>query len=185
MKFINTPKDQYITRIKSEGMTYSRTSIHCPLCRSIFPKRSFEDHVYQEHSARADECFAMLFGIPFPTRCSCGHDIHYVRGKGFPVQCPNCATGTFSTPEYKDVNDANLHIHQLEEMLANAKNEAKRLKKQAEVDKIPLDKLPFPSRKNPIFLMKLSKLMRVAAVNGDQKQIFDLANIVDSFIKGA
>jgi len=183
LKFITEPKPQYVTHQKTEGMKYSRTTIHCPLCRQPFPKRNFEDHVYHDHGARVDECFAMLLGLPYPYRCSCGKDLHYSRiNKGFPVSCGNCATGTLSKANYTSADDAHQHYLQLKALAAQAQAEELRLKKEAELSRIPLDQLPFPSRKDPRFLKRLSMSIRVHAVNGDKEKLQELANIIDRML---
>ena len=183
IKFIDTPKDQYVTRLKAEGMKNTRTTIHCPLCNAPFPKRNFEDHVYKEHGARADECFARLYGLPTPTRCSgCGNPLHYVRHKGFPVTCAKCTTGTVTGVEYKNADEANAHIAQLAALLANARAQAKKLAKEAELDKVPIQELPFPSRKDPRLLQRISKMMRTFAINGEKERLIELANFIDKKI---
>lgn len=184
LKYITQPKEQYVTHQKTEGMKYSRTTIHCPLCRTPFPKRVFEDHVYQKHPLRVDECFAMLFGLPHPYRCTCGKDLHYSRTfKGFPVSCGNCATGTLSKAEYTSADDAHKHFVQLQALAAQAKAEEKRLKKEAELSRIPIEQLPFPSRKDPRFLQRLSQKIRTAAVECDKEALFGLANLIDGMLK--
>ena len=184
LKYITTPKEQYVTHQKTEGMKYSRTTIHCPLCRTPFPKRVFEDHVYQKHPLRADECFAMLFGLPHPYRCTCGKDLHYSRTfKGFPVSCGNCATGTLSKAEYTSADDAHAHAEQLRQLMLQAQAEEKRLKKEAELSRIPIEQLPFPSRKDPRFLQRLSQKIRLHAVNCDKDQLIALANLIDGMLK--
>jgi hypothetical protein len=185
LKYITEPKEQYLSHQKTEGMKYTRTTIHCPLCKGPFPKRQFEDHVYQYHGSKVDECFAMLFGLPFPYRCSCGKDLHYSRiYKGFPTTCGNCATGTLSRAEYKSPEDAHAHKEQLKELLAFAEAEEKRLKKEAELSRIPLEQLPFPSRKDPRFLQRLSQKIRLHAVNCEKEELFAIANLIDKMLKG-
>lgn len=183
LKYITEPKPQYVTHQKTEGMKYTRTTIHCPLCKSPFPKRNFEDHVYHDHGARVDECFAMLFGLPHPYRCSCGKDLHYSRTyKGMPTTCGNCATGTLSKAEYTSADDAHKHFLQLQALAAQAKAEEIRLKKEAELSRIPIEQLPFPSRKDPRFLQRLSQKIRLHAVNGEKEQLFALANLIDHIV---
>ena len=185
LKYITEPKEQYVTHMKTGDMKYTRTTIHCPLCRAPIAKRGFEDHVYSEHGSRVDECFALLFGLPQPYRCSCGKDLHYSRTyKGFPTTCGNCATGTLSMAEYKSPEDAHAHKEQLRQMLAFADAEEKRLKKEAELSRIPLDKLPFPSRKDPRFLQRLSQKIRTHAVNCEKDELFAIASLIDKMVKG-
>lgn len=184
LKYITTPKPQYVTHAKTEGMKYTRTTIHCPLCRAPFPKRSFEDHVFHDHGARVDECFSMLFGLPHPYRCSCGKDLHYSRTfKGFPASCGNCSTGTLSKANYTSADDAHQHFLQLQEMAAQAKAEEIRLKKEAELSRIPIEQLPFPSRKDPRFLKRLSQKIRLHAVNCEKDELIALANLIDRMLK--
>lgn len=180
LKYITEPLDKYVTRTKNANMTYTRTTITCPLCMAPFPKRDFENHVFNGHGTRVDECFAKLFGISHPSRCTCGKELHYSPNhRGFPTTCGNCATGTLTGVEYKSVDDANAHVSQLEALLAQAKAQARKLEKEAELEKIPLEKLPFPSRKDPSLLMRISKLLRTHAVNGDRDKLIELANFID------
>lgn len=183
IKYIDTPKEQFVTRMKTGEMKYTRTTIHCPLCTSPFAKREFEDHVYKMHGTRADECFARLYGLPYPTRCaSCGNPIHYVRHKGFPLTCANCTTGTVTGVEYKNADDAHKHVEQLTALLAQARSEEKRLAKEAELDRVPIEQLPFPSRKDPRFLQRVSKMMRTFFINGEKERGIELANLIDKVI---
>lgn len=185
MKYITEPKEQYVTHQKTGDMKYTRTTIHCPLCKGPFPKRQFEDHVYSMHGSRVDQCFAMLFGIPTPFRCTCGKELHYSRvHKGFPATCGNCATGTLSKAEYTSPEDAHQHAEALLAQVAFARAEEKRLKKEAELSRIPLDQLPFPSRKDPRFLQRLSQKIRLHAAGCEKEELFGLANIIDKMLKG-
>lgn len=186
IKYITEPLEQYVTRHKSAETNYTTTEIHCPLCRTVVSKRGFEDHVFGVHGTRADEAFARLFGLPFPVRCTCGKELHYDRAhKGFPTSCGTCATGCTSQLSYESADDAHKHIEQLEQMLADARAEEKRLKKEAELSRIPLKDLPFPTKKDPRFLKRISMDIRVAAVNGDKQQLLDLAGIIDSLLSNA
>lgn len=185
LKYITEPLDQYVSRQKGPGMKHARTTIHCPLCKGPFPKRSFEDHVYQYHGAKVDECFAMLFGLPFPYRCSCGKDLHYSRNyKGFPTTCGNCATGTISNAEYKSPEDAHAHLEQLKQLVAFAESEEKRLKQEAELSRIPLEQLPLPSKRDTRFLRRLSQKIRLHTVNGERDELLAIANLIDKKLKG-
>lgn len=188
LNYITEPLAQYVTRTKGEGMKHTRTSYHCPLCRAVIPKRNFEDHVLTEHAVRAQECFAMLYGVPWPAKCKvCNRDLHYSPAhKGFQRVCGTCIMGSNSaatSTEYKNADDARQHIAKLEALLANAKEEAKRLDREAELDRIPLKELPFPSRKDPRFLMRVSKLMRMYAINSEKERLVDLANTIDAKLK--
>ena len=182
--YVTEPKEQYVTRQKTGDMKYARTTIHCPLCRQPYPKRVFEDHVFHDHGARADECFAMLYGLPFPARCSCGKELHYSRtAKGFPTTCASCTTGAVSKANYASADDAHRYIEQLQALIAEARSEEKRLKREAELSRIPIEQLPFPSRKDPRFLLRLSQRIRTAAAECDKETLFGLANLIDRIIK--
>jgi hypothetical protein len=186
LNYITEPLEQYVTRTKGEGMKHARTSYHCPLCRAVIPKRTFEEHVLTEHAMRAQECFAMFYGVQWPAKCKCcNRELHYSPAhKGFQRVCGNCMMGNATgSTEYKNADDARNHIAELEAMLANAKEEAKRLEREAELDRIPLKELPFPSKKDPRLLMRVSKVMRVYAVNGEKDKLIELANLLDSKIK--
>ena len=176
------PLPQFVTHTKTAGMKYTRTSYQCPLCQIPFSKREFEEHVYKVHATRADECFAKLFGVPWPARCTCGRELHYsTTHKGFQTSCGNCAAGTITgTAEYKNPEEAKKAAAQLKAMLLHAQSEAKRLAKEAELERIPLAELPFPSRKDPRMLIRISKEMRVAAINGEKDKLIQLANFLDS-----
>jgi len=187
VKYLTEPKDQFVTRTKNPGMLYTRTTIHCPLCKAPFSKREFEEHVYRVHGSRADEVFALLYGVPWPAKCSCGKPLRYSRvHKGFPTSCGTCDMGLVATAvpmEYANAEDAKKHVEQLEAMLVKAREEAKRLEKEAEFDKIPTSELPFPSRKDPRLFRRISKLIRLYAANGDQEKLFELANLMDKMLK--
>lgn len=68
IKFITEPLQQYVTRTKTKDMVYARTTYTCPLCKVSVSNREFLKHVNTTHALRKDECFAMLYGVPFPTR---------------------------------------------------------------------------------------------------------------------
>ena len=176
------PLPQYVTRSKTAGMKYTRTNYQCPLCQIPFSKRDFEDHVYKVHATRADECFAKLFGVPWPARCTCGRELHYsTTHKGFQTTCGNCTAGTITgVAEYKNADEAKKAEAQLKAMLLHAQAEAKRLAKEAELDRIPLNELPFPSRKDPRMLRRIAKELRVYAINGEKDKLIQLANFLDS-----
>jgi hypothetical protein len=176
------PLPQYVTHVKTAGMKYTRTNYQCPLCQIPFSKREFEDHVYKVHATRADECFAKLFGVPWPARCTCGRELHYsTTHKGFQTTCGNCTAGTITgVAEYKNADEAKKAEAQLKAMLLHAQAEAKRLAKEAELDRIPLNELPFPSRKDPRMLRRIAKELRVYAINGEKDKLIQLANFLDS-----
>ena len=180
LNYKTIPLPQYVTHTKSEGMKYTRTTYHCPLCQAPFSKREFEAHVYKYHGPRADECFAKLFGVPWPARCTCGHELHYSQTyKGFPTTCGNCTAGTITGAEYKNEEEARKAEAQLKALLVHAQAEAKRLAKEAELERTPLNELPFPSRKDPRFLKRISKDMRTYAINGEKEKLIQLANFID------
>lgn len=184
IKYITEPLPKFVTRIKPAGAKYTRTTYTCPLCNGPFPKKDFEDHVRKTHGSRLDECFARLFGLPWPYRCACGKDLRYSSAQGgFPDKCGSCSTGNITTPNYKDANDAHNHVEQLKQLLANAEAEEKRLKREAEMEKIPLEELPFPSAKYVTLMRRLSKAIRINAVNGDQEKLLELANFLDKKLK--
>ncbi len=184
IKYITEPLEKFITKQKGEGQKNFRTTIHCPLCLAPFSKREYEDHVFSKHSARVDECFAKLFGLQFPARCECGRDLHYSRTyHGFPKSCGHCDTGCVNGQiEFKNSEDAAKRVEQLKTLLAHAQEEQKRLKKEEDDERIPLSELPFPTRKDPRLLRRVSKLMRVYAINGEQKNLTDLANFLDKLV---
>lgn len=183
INYITTPIDKYVSRQKTGDMKYARTIITCPLCQIPHSKREFEEHVYKVHGPRADEAFAKLFGAPWPARCTCGKELHYSQAnKGFPRTCGNCATGNVTGIEYHTSAEANLHVNQLKAMLAQAQEEAKRLAKEEELDKVPLNELPFPTRKDPRFIQRISKMMRNFAINGEKDELIKLANFIDGTI---
>ena len=65
-------------------------------------------------------------------------------------------------------------------MLAHAQAEAKRLAKEAELERTQLNELPFPPTKDPRFLKRISKAMRTYALNGEQDKLIQLANFIDA-----
>lgn len=188
IKYVTGALEQYTVKHRSAETNYTTTEYICPLCRVQVAKRSFEQHVFKTHGARADEAFARLFGIQSPARCSCGKDLHYSEAhKGFPTICGTCAAKdtvatTGQLPDYKNADDAHNHVKKLEELLAAAKAEEVRLKKEAELSRIPLDQPPFPSMRYNPFMRRLAMAIRTHAVNGEQQKLFDLANLIDSKI---
>lgn len=180
-KFIDKPLDQYVTIHKDSTMTNARTTYQCPLCKLPFSKREFEGHIYQVHSARAEEAFAMLYGLTYPVRCTCGKELRYNSlHKGFPRTCGNCSTGAVESPKYQNADDAHKHIEQLQAMLEQAREAEKRLKQEAEISRKPLKELPFPSYKYNNFMKKLSMEIRFNAVQMDKAKLLELANYIDS-----
>ena len=187
LTYITKPKENFLTRTKSDGMKYTRTSVQCPLCFGAHDKRKFEAHVFDTHGARVDECFAKLFGLSYPVRCNCGKELHYSRAKkGFPTSCGNCVTRPSNGTEYRSADEAKRAATTFKAQLAFAQAEAKRLAKAAKLDaelsRIPMANLPFPSRKDPRLLIKISKELRTHAVNGDQQKLIALANFIDEKI---
>jgi hypothetical protein len=65
-------------------------------------------------------------------------------------------------------------------MFLHAQAEAKRLAKEAELERIPLNELPFPTRKDPRFIQRISKEIRVHAINGEKDKLIQLANFIDA-----
>ena len=181
IKYITEPLQQYVTRTKTKDMKYTRTTIHCPLCKAPFSIRDFAKHVDSEHGVRKDECYAMLLGVPYPSRCTCGKELHYSDAhRGFPKTCGNCATGTTSKLNYKNAEDAHKHAEQVRALLATILEEEKRLNQEAELSRIPLDQLPYPTRKDKRFLKRLSMAIRVFAVNCEKEKLVELANTIDA-----
>lgn len=181
IKFITEPLQQYVTRTKTKDMVYARTTYTCPLCKVSVSNREFLKHVNTTHALRKDECFAMLYGVPYPARCTCGKELHYSESHhGYPKTCGNCATGCTSKLNYKNAEDAHKHIEQLEAMLAQAKKEEKHLKQEAELSRIPLADLPYPTKKDARFLKRLAMSIRTYAVNCEKEKLQELANIIDA-----
>lgn len=179
IQYVTEPRDQYVTRVKTGTMKYARTDYTCPLCNVSYSRREFDSHVSGKHGKRYDEAYAMLFGLPYPVRCTCGKELHYsALNKGFPKTCGNCSTGCVSVPKYSSAEDAHKHAEQLRQMLANAKAEELRLKKEAELSRLPLKDLPFPSRKYVTFLKRLAMDIRCYTVNGETDKLKDLANFI-------
>lgn len=161
LNYITTPAEQWINVIKTPSMKKAKTEYECPLCHLPFPKRGFENHVYENHKNRVDEAFALLYGLPYPARCSCGKELHYSPShKGFQKTCGQCNSGLVEEVKYKSSDDAHKHVEQLEQMLAQAKFEENKLKKEEELQKIPLEKLLFPSQKYKSFIKRLSNMIR-------------------------
>lgn len=183
-KFIDKPLDQYVMVYKDSTMTNARTTYQCPLCKLPFSKREFENHVYKVHSARAEEAFAMLYGLSYPVRCTCGKELRYSSThKGFPRTCGSCQTGTSEVVQYQNADEAHKHIEQLQAMLENAKVEEKRLKAEAELSRKTVKDFPFPSYKYNNFMKKLSMEIRINAVQMDKAKLLELANWIDSSVK--
>jgi hypothetical protein len=181
--YFTKPLPQYISTSLVPGMKNHRTTYTCPLCRGTFSKREFEGHVFKTHGSRIDEAFAMLYGIPFPCRCTCGKELHYSQAKrGFPKTCGNCSMGSVDTPQYKSADDAHAHVEQLQAMLANAKAEEVRLKKEAELSRVPIEQLGFPSSKYNPFLRRLTMKIRACVCNHELDKLKELANFIDSRI---
>ena len=168
IQYITEPREQYVTRVKTGTMKYVRTDYTCPLCNVPYSKRDFDAHVRATHGKRYDEAYAMLLGLAYPVRCTCG----------------NCSTGCNETVQYSSAEDAHKHAEQLRQMLANAKAEELRLKKEAELSRIPLKDLPFPSRKYVTFLKRLAMDIRCYAVNGETDKLKELANFIDNKVAG-
>ncbi len=184
IKYLTTPLPQYVTRNKTDGMVYARTNITCPLCKCAVPSRKFEEHVSTSHALRADECYAMLYGAKWPARCTCGKDLHYSpKHKGFPTSCGVCDMGLTNEVHYKNADDAHKHAEQLRAQLANAIAEEKRLAQEAELSRIPLDKLPFPTKKDFRFLKRLSISLRTYTAGLEKDKLFGLADVIDNMLK--
>lgn len=182
-KYTNTPAQQFVVETKSQGKNYTNTDYICPLCKTQVRKRYFGEHVDKIHALRKDEVYARLFGLAYPVRCSCGNELHYDdTKKGFPSSCGKCNGIEAMEKEYKNAEDAHDHVEQLKELLARAQAEEVRLKKEAEMEKIPIEELSFPSIKYEKFMRRLSKLIRVHAVNADKEKLFELANLIDKKI---
>ena len=182
--YITKPLPQYVTSTVAPGMKNHRTTYTCPLCKVSYSKREFESHVFTTHGTRSGEAFAMLYGVPYPSRCTCGKELYYSTAKkGFPKTCGNCSMGSTEPPKYKSADDARKHVEQLQALLAAAKAEETRLKKEAELSRIPLKDLPFPSMKYVSFLKRLTMDIRTYAVNGELDKLKELANFIDSKIE--
>lgn len=179
--YITEPKAEFVTRTKTADMVYARTTYTCPLCKQSISNRQFDEHVDTVHATRRDEVYARLFGVEYPARCTCGKELHYSpANKGFPKTCGTCNMGTVSKVTYKNADDAHKHIEQLKAMLANAMEEEKRLKEEAELSRIPLADLPLPTGKDVRFLKRLSFAIRVHTVNCEKDKLLELANVIDS-----
>jgi hypothetical protein len=181
--YYTKPLPQYVSTKLEQGMKNHRTTYTCPLCKIPYSKREFESHVFKTHANRIDEAFAMLFGIPYPSRCSCGKELHYSQSnRGFPKTCGNCTMGSVDAPQYKNADDAHKHVEQLQAMLANARAEETRLKKEAELSRIHIEQLNFPSSRYNAFLRRLTMNIRTYAVNWEPEKLKELANFIDSKI---
>ncbi len=181
LQYITEPLEQYVTRTKTNDMVYARTTIQCPSCRQTFSKREYEDHVMKIHGANVDKVFAALFGLQFPVRCTCGKELHYIPAKkGFPKVCGSCSMGSSTTSTYKNADDAHKHVEQLEALLAVAKAAEKKLAQEAELSRVPLMELPFPTRKDPRLLRRISMDLRTYTINGEKDKLLELANFIDN-----
>lgn len=180
MKYITEPLERFTVKRKSPDSNYTLTDYVCPFCKEQVSKRNFEQHVFSQHGRRSDECFAMLFGVPFPARCACGKELHYSSArKGFPTTCGDCATGSTAQAKYQSAGDAHKAVEQLAQMLANAKAEEIRLKKEEELSRVPLEQLGFPSSRYNPFMRRLSMAIRTHAINGEKDALIKLANLID------
>ena len=183
IRYKTTPLPQFVVELKSPGKNYTNTDYVCPLCKTQVRKRYFGEHVDKVHALRKDECFAKLFGLQVPVRCSCGKELHYSEAqKGFPTSCGKCSENDVAERTYKNADDAHSHVEALKELLAKAQAEEIRLKKEAEFDKVPIEELPFPSIKYSQFMRKLSRLIRIHAANGEKDRLFELSNLIDKKI---
>lgn len=170
---------QYLTKQKAEGAQKAMNLIHCPSCRQPFYARAFEQHVYTTHGANADKVFAMLYGLEYPVKCSCGRELRYSEThKGFPVKCGHC-TGAKGDTQYATAEDALKEAQELEERAAAAREAAKQIAAARDLSNLPLQQMPFPTKKDPRLLRRISMDMRTYAVNGDKDRLIDLANYVD------
>lgn len=182
--YITKALDKWTTVIKTPQMKKARTEYECPLCHGTVKKRDFEEHAFKEHKSRSEEALSLLYGLPYPYRCSCGKDLHYSSlHKGFPTCCGNCSTGTVTEVDYKNSKEARTHIEQLEQLLKIARDKETQLKKEEELSKIPLDKLLFPSIKYKYFMKRLSSQIRVSVINGEKDKLIEIANLIDNKFK--
>ena len=184
VKYVNTPLPQYVVKYKSPKVkNYTLTDYVCPLCKAQTRNRFFSEHVDKGHAQRKDELYAKLFGLSYPVRCKCGKELHYSdANKGFPVKCGKCNDTDAMNVEYKNADDAHNHVEWLKEQLAVAQAEEIRLKKEAELEKIPIEQLPFPSIKYSKFMQRLSRLIRQYGINGEKERLIDIANMIDKKI---
>lgn len=181
INYVTIPIEKYVTRNKPEGAKHSRTSYTCPLCGETVAERKFEEHVKTDHPANVDKAFALLFGLEYPVRCSCGKMLHYSPANhGFPTSCSMCAESSHGTMVYTSAEDALNHIKKMEEDIAYARQEVKRLEMEAELSCTPLKDFPFPTRKDTRFLKRLAIELRTHTVNGDKEKLFELANFISS-----
>lgn len=185
IRYETAPVPQYVVEQKIPGKNYTNTDYICPLCKTQVRKRFFGEHVDKVHALRKNEVYARLFGLIYPVRCNCGRELNYTETstfKGFPKSCGKCDGQMGMSLEYKNAEDAHDHVEQLKELLARAQAEEVRLKKEAEMEKTPIEELPFPSIKYYKFMRRLSKLIRAHAVNADKEKLFELANLIDKKI---
>lgn len=184
IKYVTKPLPQYVVQYKSPKVkNYTLTDYVCPLCKCQTRNRFFGEHVDKTHAIRKDEVYAKLLGLNYPVQCKCGKELHYSdANKGFPVNCGKCNDFDAKNREYKNVDDAHNHVEWLKEQLAVAQAEETRLKKEAELDKIPIEKLPFPSIKYSKFMTRLSRLIRQYGINGEKERLIGLANMIDKKI---
>lgn len=180
IKYINKPVAHYVVSYKSPKANYTLTDYVCPLCKCQTRKRFFGEHVDGTHAIRKDEVYAKLLGLEYPVLCKCGKELHYSEAnRGFPVNCGKCNYDDSTSREYKNVEDAHYDVERLKGLLANAQAEESRLKREAELDKIPIDELPFPSLKYAKFMRRLSRLIRQYGINGEKERLIELANMID------
>ena len=183
IKYKTTPISQYIVEQKSPNANYKLTDYVCPLCSVHVRNRYFGEHVENVHALRKDEVYAKLFGLSWPARCACGKDLHYSeQKKAFPTNCGKCSENDIAEITYKNADDAHSHVEKLKELLAQAQAEEVRLKKEAELDKIPIEELPFPSFKYAQFMRRLSRMIRLHTTNGEKEKLFELSNMIDKKI---
>ena len=64
-------------------------------------------------------------------------------------------------------------------LYVEAKEKARLLKKEEELDKIPLDQLPFPSGKYAKYMRRLSKLIRCYTTNSERDRVYEILNAID------
>lgn len=184
--YITEPIEKFVVKKHNAESNYTTTEYICPLCGQYESKRRFHEHVLRVHSHKKDELYARLFGLSYPVLCKCGKELHFNDSyKGFPKTCGNCANSvTSASPkEYRNASEAHIHVERLKEMLAMAQAEEARMKKEEELDRVPIESLPFPSFKYVHFMRRLSRMIRVHAANGAQDKLFELSNMIDSRIQ--
>lgn len=183
IKYKTTPMPQYVVELKSPGKNYTNTDYVCPLCSTQVRKRFFGDHVKKVHPIRNDEVYARLLGLQYPVTCSCGKELHYSESnRGFPSSCGRCTENEIVGREFKDADDAHNEVEKLKSLLAKAQAEEAMLKKEAELDKTPIDQLPFPSIKYASFMRRLSRMIRQYGINGEKERLIELSNLIDKKI---